>query len=915
VRGRRGGGINPLWANAPFVLLRFPGLFLALLAGALLLALSTAAYPLFISSIASELVSARVADPSTTRYGAGIVYRDIALPLSGSVPGDRSMPLYQGLQDRFSGRSSENSLLGPATSSMLGPTIAVTTASRADQQFEGRIFSAQDVFAYVRKLAGEPGDGVWLADLTANDLQVTVGDTIELQFAQHPPVHVRVDGIYRSLISQPRTGYWHEWDADIYPSCPNRFECPVPPPFVVVDPNRFVTLAQTLAVHRIEFMLQAPLRPTIRPTLDQARQLVRFTGRFGSDIRDRHTEVGRVFRCCALYYAAGSSHPRAQLSSDMSLVVTDVDKRIATLQSPGRLLQLAGEIVALALLAAAGAYTLAARRTEAQLLFARGLRPGTVAARTVLESVTPCVLGGAIGLGLTFVVVRAIGPRGPIAASAARGAFLDVALAVPVALLLLSGVALGASARNPASGRGSLRRVAGMPWEFALLALAGYALRRLLTGGALVQDSALGVKRPSAFLLLFPVLAISGVAVLASRSFGAAVRWLRDRSSRYPAGLYLAVHRLAGGIRPTFLLVAAAALCLGIFVQGEVLVRSLQTTVNAKAGLFVGSDVEGKMLYETPLPGRFPLPLTRVTRVEQPGTLVPGGGDFDLLAVDPATLAGAAYWNPSFSDVSINSIARSLAGPSTDRVPVVVAGEGAPVPTGLEMEGREVPVRVVARASAFPGMSSFRPLVVVDADALLGAFEGLPNPLASPAGASTEFWVKGDTDRGVAALQGLRYPPYLVLTLDHVEEIPEIAAVIDTFIVLNALGLVAASLVLVGMLMYLQARRRSQIVSYGLSLRMGMRHAGHRRSLVTEVGMMLCYAYLIGLGIAFATVLVLVSRLDPLPTIPPSPFLVFPARLVMVILVAVLAVSWFAGWFTNRRARGIDLGTVMRLAE
>jgi hypothetical protein len=226
----------------------------------------------------------------------------------------------------------------------------------------------------------------------------------------------------------------------------------------------------------------------------------------------------------------------------------------------------------------------------------------------------------------------------------------------------------------------------------------------------------------------------------------------------------------------------------------------------------------------------------------------------------------------------------------------------------------EVPVRVVDHATAFPGMSSLNPLVVVDATALLDRFANVPNPLNVPE-ASTEFWVKGDPTRARAALQATTYPPYLVLTANEVKDIPEIAAAIDTFVVLNALGLAAALLVVAGMLMYLQARQRSQVLSYALSLRMGMTHAHHRRSLVVELGTMLCYAYLLGLALAVGAALVMVPKLDPLATIPPSPLFIWPRLVFASALAAVIAVAWAGGWLTNRRAHAADFGQFMRLGE
>jgi hypothetical protein len=379
--------------------------------------------------------------------------------------------------------------------------------------------------------------------------------------------------------------------------------------------------------------------------------------------------------------------------------------------------------------------------------------------------------------------------------------------------------------------------------------------------------------RASAYLLLFTVSAIAGIGMIGARLFGAALRWLRNRSERSASWLYLAVHRLAGGPRLTLLLVSASALSLGIFVETQAVVRSLEITVDAKAELFVGSDVQGRVLYETPFPRRFPLPITRVTRLPYAGVMTPSGDDFDLLAVDPATLASAAYWMSGLSNVGMDEIVRRLGALKGDRVPVVVAGERVPVPTTLVIAGHDVPVRVIAQARAFPGMASLRPLVVVDTDGLLPAFAQLPNPLNS-AGATTEFWVKGDRQRAVMALQALQYPPSLVLTAKQVKDIPEIAIVIRTFLVFTGLGLVAGLLTIVGMVLYLQGRQRSQVVSYGLSLRMGMTRSGHRRSITFELGAMLCASYAIGLAAALGVGFLVVHLLDPLATIPPGPVFV-----------------------------------------
>jgi predicted lysophospholipase L1 biosynthesis ABC-type transport system permease subunit len=127
--------------------------------------------------------------------------------------------------------------------------------------------------------------------------------------------------------------------------------------------------------------------------------------------------------------------------------------------------------------------------------------------------------------------------------------------------------------------------------------------------------------------------------------------------------------------------------------------------------------------------------------------------------------------------------------------------------------------------------------------------------------------------------------------------------------------MIAAALTFVGMLMYLQARQRSQVVSYALSSRMGMRHGQHRRALVLELGVMLLWSFAIGAVLAFVAARFTVPLLDPITVIPPAPFLVLPYLLVAAAAFVLAALIWLGATITNRRARSVDLGEVMRVAE
>jgi len=60
---------DAFWRSAPWVLRRYPALFGAVLAGTALLTLAAAAYPLFLSATASEIVAAAMSD-RTSRHTA-----------------------------------------------------------------------------------------------------------------------------------------------------------------------------------------------------------------------------------------------------------------------------------------------------------------------------------------------------------------------------------------------------------------------------------------------------------------------------------------------------------------------------------------------------------------------------------------------------------------------------------------------------------------------------------------------------------------------------------------------------------------------------------------------------------------------------------------------------------------------------
>ncbi|MGZ4137542.1 MAG: FtsX-like permease family protein, partial [Actinomycetota bacterium] len=588
-----------------------------------------------------------------------------------------------------------------------------------------------------------------------------------------------------------------------------------------------------------------------------------------------------------------------------------VNIRVSEIESPAFLLQAAGILVALAVLLAAGVFLMAARPVEARLLAARGTQPTRIALGLAAEVLVPSGIACAVGLLLSIAAVRLVGPDGRIEGSAISTAVRATVIAVPVAILVLVAAAMVAFFRQSEHHRARLHAVTRLPWELVPAAASLLALRRIRSVGAFVKD-ANGIQRPSVWLLGFSILFVAGFGTLGARGCVLAYRWWRSRSEHASPETYLAARRVTAFPGPTFALVAVVTLCLGIAVESLLMVASMRATIDAKAGIFVGSDVSGWIDQSTPDPRGFPLPITRVSRIRDAGTVPGTTTQIDILAVDPSTFEHVAYWRSAFSSSSLHDLMSGLSGVTDGAaMPAVVVGNldlGA-----VTIEEKVIPLDVVGRAEAFPAMSSGVPLVVVDRAWMAGNHAG--EKLLLEARTDDQWWVRGDTDEARAALKTLRYPPYLILTADQVKDIPSLAAMIQTFLVLDILGAGAALLAIAGTLMYLQARQRAHVVSYALSLRMGMTARTNEGSLRRELAAMLGASLAIGAILAVISGFIVAPLIDPLPTVPPQPLLVVPWA-PFALAGALVAVAILAGArLTARRVRRVELGEVMRVAE
>ena len=151
-----------------------------------------------------------------------------------------------------------------------------------------------------------------------------------------------------------------------------------------------------------------------------------------------------------------------------------------------------------------------------------------------------------------------------------------------------------------------------------------------------------------------------------------------------------------------FLIASAIAVSVAVSAQG--LISSVRTTVDAKAKIFVGSDVQAQVVPGAVPPSGFPYPVTVAERVPDAGYFDDVSTDsFQLLVIDPSTFAGAAFWESSLSDVPLDELLTRLDSGGSGALPIVIANGETSTPTSITVGVAQVPVRLVGRAASFPG--------------------------------------------------------------------------------------------------------------------------------------------------------------------------------------------------------------------
>ncbi len=866
--------------SAPFRLLRFPATLVAVLVAALLLAVAGAASHLFVDSAgnaalqreidntAGRVPAFEIRKPSAVvadvlDYRRDVVRRHLSLPGLGA-------PVLAGL-----GSLTQVSIPG------------------AEPFEQARTFTRDGAFDHVRVVDGGHGEGVWLPDRLADTIGLEAGDTVRL-YRGGDDVDVRVAAVYAHLGYEPPDAYWAPFSGLIYPPTAEikagRSEDP-PPPFVIMDYETYLEVQPRLD-DRAEFVWDFPLEG--RPSLDEARVLSARLREVGGTLSDETTELGGAL-------ASGN------YQTPVTTWVEQAERTVTAILTPIETISLAGRGVALAVVIAAGVYVIRRRRVEFALLHARGVAPSRLGARVAVESVLPLAMGTVAGAAAAVGLVSVLGP-GRFTEAAVREAAVSAGIGAAVGVIAL-GIAAAATVRGldaPEAGR--LRGVVGrIPWEAVVLTLAAAALYETRIRGGEPLVDAQGVVQIDRLLLLFPLLLLAGGAGVAVRLLRRLLPRLGRIRARSPS-MYLASRRLAGAPRTASLLVTASALGLGMLAYAGLLTTSIRGSADVKAHVAVGSDVAVQLVRATDEEPDLPVPSTSVRVVDE--VPLAGGSESTLLGIRAETFGEAAFWENRFG-ASLDDVLAALAREGGDLPVALVNGGGDP--TAISFPGASIPIQVVLRLDAFPGMSPNRPTVVANVARLEAELDRSDLTLAS-IGGRQEVWAVGGQDEVLAALEAKGNRWTFVRAVDEVRDTPAFQSLAWTFGFLEALGVAAGLIALVGLVLYLQTRQRAREISYALARRMGLTRGAHRRSVAMELVGMLVTAFLVGAALALLAAVLVYGKLDPLPSLPPNPVLRAPVTVLAGAGAAIVVVAWLGARLVQRRADHANVAEVMRAA-
>jgi putative ABC transport system permease protein len=876
------------WRRAPGLLLRRPGVAVALIAAAFVAALPASAAAPFLSSARSATLHHEVA--ASCLDFVGLDARSV-LPFSASAPNQPPAPdVSTGVRARVAAVSEPARAvpgLGTAKITLYGSVTGPPTGP-GQRGIRLNLMSRSGFADHVHVVSGGTGPGVWIPDQYARAGGLKVGDRLRLRDqagSDDHAVELPVAAVYRDLRTLPDESYWCGLRT-VYRGAPGSELANDPiPPVVLVDQDTFLATADRLGGSGT-FVINFPLTDPLADT-DRAKPTARGIGTVLAAARSSpaFALTGR---------APGSGAVTA--TSQLPAFISHADQARAALLGTVAPITAAGVLVGLLVVAASALFWVQRRRRELTVLSAHGVSPAALGAKAVLETLPALGLGSLAGWAVAWGFVHWFGPDPVLTGEAGPLAALG-ALAVFVAGAVTVGVAATAGCRTLAdqTRRRHHAVLRAVPWELAVL------------GAAPIVWSALGEPQPTGGagavanipgrLLVIPIMVVAGTAVFGTRL---ATLWLRRRAlARTPTSpaMFLGWRRVGREAGVAAVLAAATALPIALAAYGTTVNESVRATVEGKAKLATGSDVVITLVEPAPIPPALADHATAVYRIN--GALV-GGLTTDVLAVDPTTFARDAYWTSALGEGSLKDMVAPLRGDGASAV------GSAPLHGGdLAVSASNAPLldRVaVSTVDTLPAEHGGYPVLIVRADQIddtkvFGWYQ---------------IWARGDPDRIQHAAAAAHLPIRSIVLARDAYADSFLEPLTYTFDYLTALCLFIGLVTLVGVLLYLESRAPRHRRAYVLLRRMGLGVRSHGRALLVELGVPLVAGLLAGFALAAGLTAALMRGFDVNPIVPPATVLAVPYGPLVWIAVGVALIAAVAARYAQRRIVRANPAEVLR---
>jgi putative ABC transport system permease protein len=873
-----------LWTRAPFVLRLHPGILFAVVVTAFLTGLAAASAPFVRAGVRSESLRAQVRLLSPLAAG-------LEVNSGGSPEDDRS---------RRAGAVRFRHGLPAAATPVMTSLFPADVAGAEGNGLQVVAMARTGAVAHVHHVSAVPGGGVWISTATAKTMRLRAGGTIGLtQLPSRTVVRFRIAGVYRALDSDVDNPYWANFVQDIRAV---HVDAPPRPAFVLMPEQTLVRLAERLRMS-VENRFEFPVRAST-VTYTEALRLRRVFAEARREVGAGRSVAARALGCGAPYVAAGA-HVRMHCETHTAV---DATLRIAAANVAGvaptiSLLSGSGIALAFALTVAAGVFLVRRRADEVFALHARGESPVVFAARAGVEALAPVLVGVAAGVAVALFALRGLAPAGTIDGDTVRAGVGHALAAGTLAVLAVAVGALLAFPRRPVASR-RFRAVARLPWELVPLAAAGAAVATVLAGSGLVRDRS-GVTHPSFAVFLVPVVA-------AAAATGLTVRLVRRLVARRGADavppVFLALRRI-GAARSLLVAVAVGgAAAFGAFAYALTLSRSLERGAAEKAFVANGSDVQGYVDPGGTIDKPFPFPVALV-QVDSLDVSLPDGRRIDLLAADPQALRRTLRWGDGWPGDPRPLLPRLRA--SSGPLPALATTD-APTTDAIVDQGVRIGVRIVGHA-ILPGTTAGRPALLVSR-AALARVATRARILDPGPGAVGLIWARGSPARIASAFGSSTLAPAYLTTPAHIRDNGSVVAAERSFRYVRAIGVVAAALSLVALLLYLQARQRSQRIATALAQRMGLTLRADVAALALEAGFVVLLAAAVGGLVAVAVAQPVIAHVDPLPLYAPPPVTVVPWLTLVVTGAVVTAVGSLFGAAAGMVAARSDVAEALRVA-